>query len=53
LLHRLIVVANGDSSYGGKVVVSPSGGLLANGHLLGATGLAQITELTLQLRGQT
>jgi acetyl-CoA acetyltransferase len=31
--------------------VNPSGGLLAKGHPLGATGLAQITELTWQLRG--
>ena len=44
-------VANGDNSYGGKYVVNPSGGLLAKGHPLGATGLAQLTELTWQLRG--
>lgn len=44
-------VASGDNSYGGKYVVNPSGGLLAKGHPLGATGLAQITELTIQLRG--
>lgn len=46
-------VASGDNSYGGKFVVNPSGGLLAKGHPLGATGLAQITELTQQLRGQS
>ena len=46
-------VANGDNSYGGRYVVNPSGGLLAKGHPLGATGLAQITELTQQLRGQS
>ena len=34
-------------------MVNPSGGLLAKGHPLGATGLAQITELTQQLRGQS
>ena len=45
-------VANGDNSYGGRIVVNPSGGLLAKGHPLGATGLAQITELTWQLRGE-
>jgi acetyl-CoA acetyltransferase len=44
-------VENGDNSYGGKYVVNPSGGLLAKGHPLGATGLAQLTELTWQLRG--
>jgi len=44
-------VASGQATYGGRVVVNPSGGLLAKGHPLGATGLAQITELTWQLRG--
>jgi acetyl-CoA C-acetyltransferase len=45
-------VADGDNTYNGRFVVNPSGGLLAKGHPLGATGLAQITELTLQLRGE-
>ena len=45
-------VAKGRGSYGGDWVVNPSGGLLAKGHPLGATGLAQITELTWQLRGE-
>jgi acetyl-CoA C-acetyltransferase len=45
-------VADGENTYGGPVVVNPSGGLLAKGHPLGATGLAQITELTWQLRGE-
>ncbi len=45
-------VADGDNTYGGKVVVNPSGGLLSKGHPLGATGLAQCTELVEQLRGQ-
>lgn len=45
-------VMEGQNTYGGKVVVGPSGGLLAKGHPLGATGLAQITELVWQLRGQ-
>lgn len=44
-------VDNGDNTYGGKVVVNPSGGLISKGHPLGATGLAQCTELCLQLRG--
>jgi acetyl-CoA acetyltransferase len=44
-------VERGDNSYGGKVVVNPSGGLLSKGHPLGATGLAQCYELTQQLRG--
>ena len=38
-------------AYGGKWVVNPSGGLISKGHPLGATGLAQCTELTWQLRG--
>ena len=44
-------VCDGDNSYGGKVVTNPSGGLLSKGHPLGATGLAQCTELVQQLRG--
>src|ERR1700681_66915 len=45
------LVEDGDNTYGGKVVVNPSGGLLSKGHPLGATGLAQCFELTQQLRG--
>ena len=45
-------VASGQGTYGGRVVINPSGGLLAKGHPLGATGLAQLTELTWQLRGE-
>jgi acetyl-CoA acetyltransferase len=45
-------VASGQNTYGGRYVVNPSGGLLAKGHPLGATGLAQLVELTRQLRGQ-
>jgi acetyl-CoA acetyltransferase len=41
----------GNNSYGGDFVVNPSGGLLSKGHPLGATGLAQCTELVWQLRG--
>ncbi len=45
-------VCDGDNTYGGQVVTNPSGGLLSKGHPLGATGLAQCTELVQQLRGQ-
>ena len=45
-------VCDGDNTYGGRVVTNPSGGLLSKGHPLGATGLAQCTELVQQLRGQ-
>ena len=44
-------VVDGDNTYGGAVVTNPSGGLLSKGHPLGATGLAQCTELVEQLRG--
>ena len=44
-------VLDGDNTYGGHVVTNPSGGLLSKGHPLGATGLAQCTELVQQLRG--
>jgi acetyl-CoA acetyltransferase len=44
-------VIDGDNTYGGQVVTNPSGGLLSKGHPLGATGLAQCTELVQQLRG--
>jgi sterol carrier protein 2 len=44
-------VEDGDNTYGGRVVTNPSGGLLSKGHPLGATGLAQCTELVWQLRG--
>lgn len=46
------MVDRGDNTYGGKYVVNPSGGLISKGHPLGATGLAQCTELCWQLRGQ-
>ncbi len=42
----------GNNTYGGKFVTNPSGGLLSKGHPLGATGLAQCTELVWHLRGQ-
>jgi acetyl-CoA acetyltransferase len=42
----------GATSYGGRWVVNPSGGLISKGHPLGATGLAQCAELTWQLRGE-
>ena len=36
---------------GGRLPVNPSGGLSSRGHPVGATGVAQIVELTMQLRG--
>ena len=46
------MIWDGDNTYGGRYVTNPSGGLLSKGHPLGATGLAQCTELVWQLRGQ-
>jgi acetyl-CoA acetyltransferase len=45
------LVDNDDTTFGGRWVVNPSGGLISKGHPLGATGLAQCAELTWQLRG--
>lgn len=45
-------INEGHSRLGGKTPVNPSGGLLRKGHPVGATGLAQIAELTDQLRGR-
>jgi len=48
--HKL--VESEATTYGGSgPVVNPSGGLISKGHPLGATGLAQCSELTWQLRG--
>lgn len=45
------LIRSGDVDIGGRISVNPSGGLLSRGHPLGATGAAQIIELTWQLRG--
>ncbi len=44
-------IAEDLNTYGGQVVVNPSGGLLSKGHPIGATGIAQCAELVWQLRG--
>ena len=41
----------GETDFGGKVVVNPSGGLKAKGHPIGATGGAQVYDIVKQLRG--
>jgi len=46
------LIRSGDTDLGGRISVNPSGGLLSRGHPLGATGAAQLVELTYQLRGQ-
>lgn len=45
------MVRKGDITYGGKIVINPSGGLISKGHPLGATGIAQCAELVWHLRG--
>lgn len=45
-------IDRGDNTYGGKYVVNPSGGLISKGHPLGATGIAQCSELCWQLRNE-
>jgi len=44
-------VKEGQAAIGGKVAVNTSGGLKARGHPIGATGVAQVVEITKQLRG--
>jgi len=44
--------AEGRTSLEGEIPINPSGGLKAKGHPIGATGVAQIVELTEHLRGE-
>ncbi|WP_228000088.1 thiolase family protein [Nocardia australiensis] len=44
-------IEEGRSDMGGDIAVNTSGGLLAKGHIIGATGISQIGELVKQLRG--
>jgi len=46
------LVDEGATALGGRLPVNPSGGLLAKGHPVGATGVAQIAEIFWQLRGE-
>ncbi|MFE2488196.1 lipid-transfer protein [Streptomyces mirabilis] len=46
------LVESGATTYGGRWVVNPSGGLISKGHPLGATGICQVAELVWQLRGE-
>jgi acetyl-CoA acetyltransferase len=46
------LIASGDTKLGGRIPVNTSGGLLRKGHPVGATGIAQIVELTEQLQGR-
>lgn len=46
------LLESGATALGGRVPVNTSGGLVRKGHPIGATGLAQVYELTEQLRGR-
>jgi acetyl-CoA acetyltransferase len=43
---------SGATALNGKIPINPSGGLLSRGHPIGASGLAQIYELVMHLRGE-
>jgi acetyl-CoA acyltransferase len=46
------LIDTGETALGGRVPVNVSGGLLSKGHPLGATGIANIYEVTTHLRGE-
>jgi acetyl-CoA C-acetyltransferase len=46
------LIEEGETGIGGRIPVNTSGGLKAKGHPVGATGVAQITEIVRQLRGE-
>jgi acetyl-CoA C-acetyltransferase len=49
--HAASWAAEGRTSVGGDLAINPSGGLLSKGHPVGATGVGQLYEIVLQLRG--
>jgi len=46
------MIEKGETEIGGRVAVNPCGGLLSKGHPVGATGAAQVCEITWQIRGE-
>ena len=46
------LIGDGATKLTGRIPVNPSGGLLAKGHPVGASGVGQIAEIVWQLRGQ-
>ncbi|HAC79011.1 MAG: thiolase family protein [Candidatus Binatia bacterium] len=46
------LIDEGETAHGGRVPVNMSGGLLSKGHPLGATGIANIYEVSTHLRGE-
>lgn len=51
LNHGVDLLRSGATAIGGRLPVNSGGGLLSRGHPVGATGIAQLVELTTQLRG--
>jgi len=47
-----LATLDGETAFGGRLPINPSGGLKARGHPLAATGLAQIVECVWQLTGR-
>ena len=47
------LVDRGDTRLGGRIPVNVSGGLTCRGHPVGATGVAQIVEISEQLKGRS
>lgn len=50
--HGVDLIRDGKTTFGGDVVVNPSGGLLSKGHPVGASGVAQVAEAFWQLTDQ-
>ncbi|HQV58247.1 MAG TPA: thiolase family protein, partial [Ilumatobacteraceae bacterium] len=46
------IIEAGETEIGGRLPINTDGGLIANGEPIGASGLRQIHELVLQLRGR-
>jgi len=46
------LIDDGTTALGGKIPVNVSGGLLSKGHPLGATGIANVYEVSTHLRGE-
>jgi acetyl-CoA C-acetyltransferase len=46
------LIQDGETEIGGRIPVNPSGGLKAKGHPVGASGVGQVAEIALQLRGE-
>lgn len=50
--HGVAMLKEGALDIGGRCAVNPSGGLIAMGHPIGPTGIGQIGEIAMQLRGE-